>query len=100
MPVNRKLKKMFIIIFCFISFLLLIFLAGTLKFNNNIKKERAILFSSSSSVGIVNAVDIENLPELIKNYLIKTSIVGGCKNCSITLKQKGRIRSAPEKKWM
>lgn len=100
MPANRKIKRMIIIICGFILLLLLILLAGSVKFNNSIKNEKAILFSSSSSVGIVNSVAIENLPELIKNYLIKTSIVGECKNCSITLKQKGRIRSAPGKKWL
>ncbi len=100
MPANRKFKRMFIIVCGFICLLLLILLAGSIKFNNSIKNEKEILFSSSSSTDIVNFTDIENLPELIKNYLIKTSIVGACKNCSITLKQKGRIRSAPGKKWL
>jgi len=91
---------MFIIVLSFIFLLILILLAGSVNFNNNIKKEKTILFSSSSSAVNVTPADIEHLPEPLKNYLIKTNVVGTCKNCSITIKQKGRIRSAPEKKWM
>src|SRR5690606_38584255 len=97
---NRKFKRMFIILCGFISLLLLILFVGYIKFNNGILKERAILFNTSSSVGTVTAIDIETLPELIKNYLINTRVIGSCKNCTITLQQKGRIRSAPEKKWL
>ena len=100
MSVNRKIKRMFIVVFSFIFLLILILLVGYVKFNNTIKKEKTILFSSSSSAVNVTPADIKHLPELIKNYLVKTNILGSCKNCSITLKQKGKIRSAPEKKWM
>lgn len=81
--------------------LLIILVIGLINFNHNVSKEVNILFrSSKEKEKRITIQDIDHLPKLLKNYIIKTRILGKYMNSNLVLKQKGRIRSGKSKKWM
>lgn len=81
--------------------ILSILIIGLLNFNYKINKEKAeLFFSTTKGEENITMQDIEQLPELIKNYLIKTKALGKCKDCNLILKQRGKIRTDVNKKWL
>ncbi len=81
--------------------LLLIGVAGISSFNGNVEKEKEALFDSNiKSDDKILLEDLDTLPDLVKNYLIKIGVVGKLKHCYVVFNQKGEIRDNPEKSWL
>ncbi len=80
---------------------LIIGITGITSFNSSVEKEKTALFSSNKILDekiIENDLDI--LPDVMKNYLIKVKAVGKPKYCNIVFKQKGKIKTDPKKNWL
>ncbi|WP_271765710.1 DUF6544 family protein [Aquimarina algiphila] len=85
------------------SIVLLLFLigvAGISSFNSRVEKEKTALFNSKRGDQKITKNDLKNLPNLIKNHLIKTGVLGKPKYCNATFKQTGMIKTNPEKNWL
>ncbi len=96
-PIKMTLTAIGILILLF----LVIILFNVSFFNNTIKKEKYLLFDSKSiPVEKISEADLEHLPELMKNYLIKAKIIGKSKYCNVTFSQKGTIKTDPKKGWI
>ncbi len=97
---KKSIKMTLTILGVLVLLLLAISIGGISSFYHQVKEERAVLFSSNTSFPEkISENDLVALPELMRNYLIKTKIVGKPKYCNVTFSQKGKIRSNPEKKW-
>lgn len=95
------LRIIIIVFVIIIAVCLIIWYAGRASFNNMIKKEKALLFSSSNSNDkIINEDDLIGFPELLKTHLVKSGIIGKKKIQNLIIKQKGNIKIARDKKWM
>jgi hypothetical protein len=52
------------------------------------------------NIEVVNEQDLSNLPDSVRNYLTFTQVIGKQKIRTCRLKQKGYIRTYPERGWM
>lgn len=80
--------------------ILFLIVAGAFTFNEKVKREKKLLFSSETTTEIINESDLDSFPKLIKNYLLKAGVVGKPKHCSVTFKQNGAIKTDPKKNWL
>lgn len=84
-----------------IVFLILMVGMGIKRFNNTVEKEKAILFDLNKKWSEkITEKDLDPLPTLLKNYLIKVKIIGKPKHCHVTFKQKGKIKTGTRKGWL
>lgn len=100
--ITKKTIYIVFYIFCILIFLIiLISLLGIKTFNNKVEKEKSILFySNEKKLDKITEKDLDMLPELLKNYLLKINILGKPKYCNVTFEQTGKIRSNPKKDWL
>ncbi len=81
--------------------LIAVVVIGMQSFNTRIEKERIILFTSDKTANEkITENDLDALPDLIKNYLIKTKVLGKSKYCNLIFTQKGQIKTHPKKGWL
>lgn len=80
--------------------LTLTILIGIYTFQNKIKKQRDALFTNELSTRIIAEEDLTPFPPLMRNYLLKSGVVGKARHGNLTFQQKGMIKSDPKKKWM
>jgi len=74
---------------------------GSISFNRMVEQEKRSLFHSlTPDTGKIGLKDLENLPDLLKNYLIYSHVVGTKKNVNLMIKQKGKIKISRKKSWM
>ncbi len=83
-----------------ISIILLI-IYGNSSFNSKIQSEIDILLNRDAvSNKIISKKDLEPLPELLQNYLLKVNITGKPMEANLVIEQQGRIRKYPSNKWL
>ncbi len=81
--------------------ILIICIAGISFFNSHIEKEKTKLFFSNKITGEkITEKDLEILPDLMKNYLVKTKIIDKPRYCNVVFTQKGKIKTNPKKDWL
>ncbi|WP_394973021.1 DUF6544 family protein [uncultured Croceitalea sp.] len=86
-------------IFILIALPLILFY-GHYHFYRSVEKEVGIMFNiNGKKETIITENDLELLPQQLKEYLTKVGIVGTCKDCNVTFKQVGRIKTSQGKKW-
>ncbi|GAA4273392.1 DUF6544 family protein [Aquimarina gracilis] len=98
----KKIAKMTLtIVGILVLLIIIISLIGISSFDKKVKKEKTILFTSNAILKEkISENDLKELPELMKNYLIKTKIIGKPKYCHVTFRQKGKIQTDPKKGWI
>lgn len=70
------------------------------RFYNSVEKEVYSMFNTTGSKKkLITKKDLEALPEKLVDYLIKVGVIGKCKDCHVTFKQTGRIKTRQDKKW-
>lgn len=90
-----------IIIGSILILLTVISIVGIVSFNASIEKEKVLLFDKNREIDAkITLKDLDDFPDLMKNYLSKVKIVGKPKYCNAIFTQKGEIRTSPEKKWL
>lgn len=96
------MKKMVLIsIVAIILIIILLIGFGSLRFNSMVQTEiTSISKQSSQGENVIKREDLDSLPELLQNYLVKVNVVGKPISSHISLKQKGKIRRYPEQKWL
>lgn len=66
-----------------------------------VEQEKAILFNSETTDNSrVTLKDLERSPELLKNHLSHSNVVGTKRSLNLTIKQKGKIKVDVNKDWM
>ncbi len=91
--------KIYLILFVIVlvGFLLLI---GLYRFRHAVSKEKEVLFKKySKGQSSVSESDLEGLPLPLKKYLKKVGVVGKSKDGHVVFRQRGRIKTGPEKRW-
>lgn len=75
---------------------------GNYRFDKMVADEtKAILAKKSdSNTRIITKQDIEKLPEIVKHWLQRSHVLGKEKVYSVSLTQKGDMRTKPHNKWM
>ncbi|WP_378182836.1 DUF6544 family protein [Aquimarina sp. SS2-1] len=98
----KKVVKMVLsIVIGIVILLTVVGIVGISSFNSNVEKEKEVLFDANiKSNDKILLEDLDTLPDLVKNYLIKVGVVGKLKHCNVVFNQKGRIRDNPDKKWI
>ncbi|PKV48352.1 hypothetical protein ATE84_0350 [Aquimarina sp. MAR_2010_214] len=90
-----------IIIASIFILLIVISIVGIVSFNASVEKEKVLLFNTSREIDIkITQKDLDDFPDLMKNYLSKVKIVGKPKYCNVIFTQKGEIRTGSKKKWL
>ena len=85
-----------IIAICFILWAI-----GKISFSRMVEQENAMLFSSETTNNSrITLKDLEHLPELLKNHLIHSHVIGTKRAFNLTNKQKGEIKVDRNKDWM
>ncbi|WP_299441452.1 DUF6544 family protein [uncultured Aquimarina sp.] len=98
---KKVIKMVLAIVFGIVILLTLVSIAGISLFNSNVEKEKEVFFDANiKSDDKILLEDLDTLPDLIKNYLIKVGVVGKLKHCNVVFNQKGRIRNNPDKSWL
>lgn len=73
---------------------------GHYNFYNSVEKEVSGMRNTSVVKEIlVTKKDLEVLPKKLGDYLIKIGLIGTCKDCHVTFKQTGHIKTGQDKKW-
>lgn len=73
---------------------------GHFRFYHSVEKEVSDLFNAMGvKETLVTKEDLEYLPEKLRNYLLKVGVIDKCKDCHVTFKQAGRIKTGQDKKW-
>ncbi|MBQ4804951.1 hypothetical protein J8L88_18950 [Aquimarina sp. MMG015] len=84
----------------FLIILILVGVIGFLSFNNNVEQEKAVLLGLNNKSNVkISLEDMNGLPDLVKNYLIKVGVLGKPKYCNVVFNQAGKIRAGIDKKW-
>lgn len=73
---------------------------GHYRFYNSVEKEVYAMFNTTGNrETLVTKKDLESLPEKLREYLLKVGVVDKCKDCHVSFKQTGRIKTGQDKKW-
>lgn len=73
---------------------------GHYRFYHTVEKEVSDMFNMAGvKETLVTKKDLEALPEKLRNYLLKLGVIDTCKDCHVTFKQTGRIKTGQDKKW-
>ncbi|WP_299215392.1 DUF6544 family protein [uncultured Aquimarina sp.] len=98
---KKVIKMVLAIVIGIIILLVLVSIVGVSSFNSNVEKEKEALFDANiKSDDKILLEDLDTLPDLVKNYLIKVGVVGKLKHCNVVFNQKGKIRDNPDKSWL
>jgi len=75
---------------------------GMHRFHKMVKNESAELFQNieSKNPSVIVKDDIKHLPEIVQRWLIQSGVVDHQNIVSVRLKQKGKMRTKPNSKWM
>jgi hypothetical protein len=83
-----------------IGLILLLVAFGHLYFNSKVQSEIDSISNNESKQSIIKKDDLDSLPDLLKNYLLKINITGKPLESSLFIEQKGKIRMYPSNKWL
>ena len=73
---------------------------GHYHFYNSVEKEVYSMFNSTGNKEtLVTKKDLESQPEKLRDYLLKVGVLDKCKDCHLSFKQTGRIKTRQDKKW-
>lgn len=73
---------------------------GHYRFYRSVEKEVNMMFNlKGKKETLVIANDVEALPKKLKDYLLKIGVIDACKDCNVTFKQIGRIKTGQDKNW-
>ncbi len=90
----------FTIIGSIITLLVILVIVGITSFHASVEKEKILLFHPNKEIHKkITPEDLDDLPDLMKNYLSKVNIVGKPKYCNAVFTQKGEIITGSKKKW-
>lgn len=74
---------------------------GHYRFYSSVEKEVSRMFNTKGAKEtLVTKKDLEFLPEKLRDYLLKVGVINACKDCHMTFKQTGRIKTGQDKKWI
>ncbi|MEX1384259.1 DUF6544 family protein, partial [Lutibacter sp.] len=75
---------------------------GNHQFNKMVENESSQLLQNIKveNVAIISEKDISHLPEIVKKWMRNSGVVGKAKVVSVSLKQKGTMKTKPQSKWM
>jgi len=74
---------------------------GHYRFYHGVGKDKHVLFNHTGNTEKpVAANDLKKLPDTMVNYLKKVDVIGSCKDCHATIKQRGQIRKNVGSKWL
>ena len=79
-------------------FLLVAF--GYLNFNSKVQSEIDSISNIESIQSVIKKNDLDSLPDLLKNYLLKVNITGNPLESNLYFEQNGKIRMYPSNKWL
>jgi hypothetical protein len=91
-----------VVLLIIVLVIIVFFIAGStiFKYRTINLAEKVLKKSSNRNTEIVKEEDLDHLPEQLRNYLIYTQITGKQRISVCRLKQKGHIRTYPERGWM
>lgn len=78
----------------------LILIIGIFSFNQKIEKEKKVLFATTNASESISEEDLDSLPKLMKEYLLKVGVVGKPRHCNVIFNQSGTIKTDPNKDWL
>lgn len=74
---------------------------GHYRFYSSVEKEINMMFNlNGKKETVVTANDLAALPKKLSDYLLKIGIIDACKDCNVTFKQIGRIKTRQDKNWI
>lgn len=75
---------------------------GMHRFNKRVQKESFELFQSIETINtsIITKNDIVHLPKIVQKWMTHSGVVGHYSLSNLRLKQKGKMRTKPNGKWM
>jgi len=75
--------------------------AAKRRFHDRVDGEaRALLAASSGSAAVVEAQELDKLPPPVRRWLVASGTVGHPRATTVRLKQRGELRTGPDKPWM
>ena len=98
--------KLLLIILAVGLSILIIFLLVTRRaasrFENEIRDDLKTMMNQSLPMENrpVSQTDLTALPDIVQKYLRYTNVIGTPRISTVRIKQRGRIRNAPDQKWM
>ncbi len=100
-----KLRRLLIILLSIFVILLIFFISaavGNYSFDNDVKQEVNRLFEKYENTvpEIITEKHLEGLPGPVQRWLRYSQIIGKERAITVRLKQKGEIKTAPDKNWM
>lgn len=73
---------------------------GHHHFYRSVEKEVNNMFNKRGKKETpISVKDLEALPKKLGDYLQKIGVIGTCKDCNVTFKQTGRIKTGKDKSW-
>nr|WP_298995418.1 DUF6544 family protein [uncultured Allomuricauda sp.] len=70
-------------------------------FSKRVNKQVEFLFNlSGNTEKPATQEDLNHLPQIVRQYVLKVGVLGKCKDCHVILKQSGNIRQEKNKRWM
>jgi hypothetical protein len=76
------------------------FTQGRASFRTQLEREAVASLSRSSDAPLVTEVDLARLPDPVRRYLRAADVIGQPRVRSYHVRFRGRIRSAPDARWM
>lgn len=73
---------------------------GHLNFNSKVQSEIDSISKIERNLSVIKKSDLDSLPDLLKNYLLKVNITGKPLESNLYFEQKGKIRMYPSNKWL
>lgn len=75
---------------------------GIHQFHNMVQKESTEIFQSIKTMNssVITKNDIEHLPKIVQKWMTRSRVIGNQNIVSVRLKQKGKMRTKPNSKWM
>ena len=88
-------------IVAFVFVLILSIFIGRYHFYHTVENDKNILFNHSGNTeNLVQLNTFNNLPDILVIYLHKVGVEGKCKDCHLTIRQRGSIRKDKNSKWL
>ena len=93
--------RMILTILGFVVLTIVIIIAiGILSFQLGIEKEKKALFATTRTSTTIIEEDLDRLPKLMKDYLLKVGVVGQPRYCNVMFRQSGTIKTDQKKDWL
>ena len=97
----KKGNRMIITILGLIAIAIaLILIIGIFSYDQKIEKEKKALFATTKTSVSISEEDLNGLPKLMKDYLLKVGVVGKPRYCNVVFRQSGTIKTDPKKDWL